>query len=165
MSKRILKEDFFPGGTADRNLPANAWVQSLVQEESTCPGTTKTGASNYWAHEPQLKLICVLRACAPQQEKPPQWEACALQQRIAFTHCNQRPPACRNWRPSTAKNKYIILKIKKKNTVWKHKRILTKKKKEFSKQQYAGAAHRSWLLKIQELSAGGSIIWNLRLTQ
>ena len=42
------------------------------------------------------------RARAPQQEKPPQWEACVLHRRVAPTHHNQRKPACR---PNTAKNK------------------------------------------------------------
>ena len=48
------------------------WVQSLAHEDSTCCGATK-------AHEPQLQSPCVTtpeahvpRACAPQQEKPPQ---------------------------------------------------------------------------------------------
>ena len=63
---------------------------------------------NYWAHAPQLlkpvhsrahvpQLLspcaattdaCAPRTCAPQQEKPPQWEAHALQRRVAPTHCN-----------------------------------------------------------------------------
>ena len=62
---------------------------------------------NYWAHAPQLRSLCsgacepqllsprattteahMPRACAPQQEKPPQWEACAPQQRVAPAHCN-----------------------------------------------------------------------------
>ena len=58
---------------------------------------------NYWAHTPQLlkpahsrarmpQLLspcaatteaCTPRTHAPQQEKPPQWEACALQQKVA----------------------------------------------------------------------------------
>ena len=37
-------------------------VQSLVQEDPTCCGTTKPKGHHYWAH-------------APQQEKPLQWEA------------------------------------------------------------------------------------------
>ena len=63
---------------------------------------------NYWARMPQLlkprhnrvHMLQLLspraatteahtpRAHAPQQEKPPQWEACALQQRVAPTHRN-----------------------------------------------------------------------------
>ena len=67
-------------------------VRALVQEDPTCCG----------AHEPQLLSLCsrarepqllsprattteahVPRAHAPQQEKPPQWEARALQRRVA----------------------------------------------------------------------------------
>ena len=55
-------------------------VQALVWEDATYHGATKPVRHNYWAHVP--------RACALQQEKPPQWEACALQRRVA--------PACHN---------------------------------------------------------------------
>ena len=39
----------FPGGTADRNLPANVetQVQCLVQEDSTCHTATKPVHHNY----------------------------------------------------------------------------------------------------------------------
>ena len=47
------------------------------------------------AHEPQLLSPCatttearVPRACAPQQEKPPQWEAHAQQPSVAPAHHN-----------------------------------------------------------------------------
>ena len=50
---------------------------------------------NYWACEPQLLTLrartteaCAPRARAPQQEKPPQWEARAPQWRVAPTRCN-----------------------------------------------------------------------------
>ena len=40
------------------------------------------------AYVPQLlKPVCT-RACAPQEEKPLQWEVHALQQRVAPAHCN-----------------------------------------------------------------------------
>ena len=55
-------------------------VRALVWEDPTCRGATKPVRHNYWAHVP--------RACAPQQEKPPQWEARAPQQRVAPAHCN-----------------------------------------------------------------------------
>ena len=70
------------------------WVQSQVWEDSTRPRATKPVHHNYWAcmlqgYEPQLLSpwaasteACMPGACAPQQEKPPQWEACALQQRV-----------------------------------------------------------------------------------
>ena len=51
------------------------WVESLVQEDSTCCEASKPICHNYWAF-------------VPQQEKPPRWEALALQ-----------------WRPSAAKKK------------------------------------------------------------
>ena len=62
------------------------WVWALVREDPTCCGTAgpvrhnywacalEPASHNYWAHAP--------RARAPQQEKPPQWEACAPQGRV-----------------------------------------------------------------------------------
>ena len=47
---------------------SQAW--SLVWEDPTCLRATKPGHHNYWA--------CAVEPCAPQQEKSPQWEACAL---------------------------------------------------------------------------------------
>ena len=85
------------------------WVWSLVWEDPTCCGATKPMCHNYWACAPRLlkparSRACVLQllsphaatteACAPrahasQQEKPPQWEACALQQGVASSRCNK----------------------------------------------------------------------------
>ena len=78
------------------------WVRALVQEDATCHRATKPVRHNYWActlepvshnyraREPQLLSPCattteahVPRARALQQEKPPQWEARTLQQRVA----------------------------------------------------------------------------------
>ena len=50
-------------------------VQSLVWEDSMCQGAAKPMCHNYWAH-------------APQQEKPPHWEAHAPQWRAASAHHN-----------------------------------------------------------------------------
>ena len=47
------------------------WVWSLVREVSTCHGATKLERRSYWAH--------LSRAHVPQQKKPLQWEAWALQ--------------------------------------------------------------------------------------
>ena len=60
-----------------RNPPANAWirVRSLVREDPTWHRATKPAHHKYWA-------------CAPQQEKPPQWETQARKQRIAPMCCN-----------------------------------------------------------------------------
>ena len=43
------------------------------------------------------------RARAPQQEKPPQWEARAPQQRVALARRNWRKPACSNEDPMQPK--------------------------------------------------------------
>ena len=55
------------------------------------------------AQEPQLLSLCgattealAPRACAPQQEKPPQWEARAPQRRVAPTHATRGKPTCKN---------------------------------------------------------------------
>ena len=82
-------------------------VQALVQEDPTCRRATKPMchnywacalepmSHNYWACEPQLMRprATITEACAPkahalQQEKPPQWEARALQRRVAPTRRN-----------------------------------------------------------------------------
>ena len=99
----------FPGGAVVKNLPDNAGDTSSIPglEDSTCRRATKPMRHNYWAcalelachnywtHVPQLLSLHatatearVPRAHAPQQEKPLQWEARALQRRVA--------PACRN---------------------------------------------------------------------
>ena len=100
-------------------------VRALGREDPTCSGATKPmrhnywvcalelTRHNYWARVPQLLSLCATtteahapRARALQQEKPPQWEARALQ-----------------WRPNAAKNnKYInkfIKKINKTKFIWK----------------------------------------------
>ena len=70
-------------------------VRALVREDPTCRGAAKPvrhnywawalepASHNYWARVPQLLKLVSPRACAPQQEKPPQWEARALQRRVA----------------------------------------------------------------------------------
>ena len=50
-----------------------------------CTATTEPVCCKYWT-EAQAP-----RACALQQEKPPKWEARALQWRIAPAHCNKDP--------------------------------------------------------------------------
>ena len=99
------------------------WVRSLVWEDPTCHGATnpmrhnywdcalEPASHNYWARVPQLLKPVHPTACAPQQEKPPQWEARALQLKKA--RAQQR-------RLNTAKDKEvnkIKLKIKIKNWV------------------------------------------------
>ena len=85
------------------HLPVQGtWVRVLVQEDPTGRGATKPMchnywacalepvSHNYWAREPQLLSLRATtteahapRARAPQQEKQLQWEADALQQRVA----------------------------------------------------------------------------------
>ena len=113
------------------HLPVQGtWVRALVREDPTPPGATKPMRHNYWArmprllslssraHEPQLLSPHATttearapRARAPQEEKPPQWEAHALQRRVAPAHRNQRKPAHSNEDPMQPKinkiNKFI----------------------------------------------------------
>ena len=63
------------------------------------------------AHEPQLLSphattaeACMPRACAPGQERPPQWEARALRRGVAPAHCNWRGPARSSEDPTQPKN-------------------------------------------------------------
>ena len=44
-----------------------------------------TGQLHLWALTTEATAS---RACAPQQEKPLQWEACTPQQTVASAHCN-----------------------------------------------------------------------------
>ena len=75
------------------------WVQALVREDPTCHRAIKPMRHNYWAWalEPVLPLLSpwatttearAPRARAPQQEKPPQWQAHTLQQIVAPGHRN-----------------------------------------------------------------------------
>ena len=84
-------------------------VRALVWEDPTCRGANKPVrhnywactlepvSGNYWAHAP--------RARAPQQEKPPQWEACAPQQRVAPARRQLEKAHEQQQRPNTAINK------------------------------------------------------------
>ena len=75
-------------------------VRALVWEDPTCCGATNPVCHNYWACalEPVSHNYRSLRATttearaprarAPLQEKPPQWEACTPQWRVAPAHCN-----------------------------------------------------------------------------
>ena len=86
----------FPGGAVVKNPPANAG------DTGSSPGLGRSymPRSNK-AREPQL-LSLRSRARAPQQAKPPQWEDCAPQWRVARTlqlekaHAQQRRPNTAN---------------------------------------------------------------------
>ena len=70
----------------------------LVREDCPCWRATEP-------HAPQLLKPACHRACALQQEKPPQWEGQASQ--LESRLCSPQPEkACaKQWRPSAAKNK------------------------------------------------------------
>ena len=106
-------------------------VRALVREDPTCRGATKPVRHDYWACtlEPACRNYwspCATttearapRAHVPQQEKPPQWEACATQRRVAPARRTQRKPARSKEDPMQPKIKnkikYINLLKKKKN--------------------------------------------------
>ena len=70
-------------------------VRALVWEDLTCRGATGTVSHNYWA--------CASGACAPQQERPRQWEARAPQLGVAPARSNWRKPSHRNEDPTQPK--------------------------------------------------------------
>ena len=89
-SKMNEKFRDFPGGVVVKNPPANAGDMGLIPG----PGRFHMPRSNY-ARAPQLLSPHAAtaearapRAHAPQQEKPPWWEAHAPQQRVAPGHHN-----------------------------------------------------------------------------
>ena len=60
----------FPGGAVVKDPPANAG------DTGSSPGPGRS-------HMPRRSQALASGARAPQQEKPPQWEACAPQRRVA----------------------------------------------------------------------------------
>ena len=62
----------FSAGPVLRSPIQGVAVQLIVREDPTCHSATKPMLHNYWSQHP--------RAHAQHQEKPPQWEAQALQQ-------------------------------------------------------------------------------------
>ena len=71
----------FPGSPVGKNRPAKAGNTGLIPGPGTnilyTTGQLSPMRPNYWAHTPQL--MKPMWAHAQQQEKPPQWEAHALQ--------------------------------------------------------------------------------------
>ena len=63
-------------------------VWSLVWEDSTCCRAAKQTHWNYWS-----------------TQKPPQWEACALQLESSLCSLQLEKARVQQWRPSTVKNK------------------------------------------------------------
>ena len=92
----------FPGGTVVKNPPANAGDMGsspglgrshMLRGNKAC--TPQLLSLHSRAHEPQLLSLHatitearVPRARAPQQDKPPQWEARAPQPRVAHARRN-----------------------------------------------------------------------------
>ena len=72
-------------------------VWSLAQEDPTCLGAAKPIGHNYWSGTP--------KAHARQWEKPPQWEAWALQLESSPDSPQLEKAHRQQWRPSTAKKK------------------------------------------------------------
>ena len=90
-------------------------VQALVREDPTCRKAAKPVRHNYWAwalertshnywspHATTTEAH-MPRARAPQQKKPPQWEARALR-RVAPACRNQRKAHKQQRRPNAARN-------------------------------------------------------------
>ena len=107
LSKTYLRDSPVAQWLRIRLPMQGTWVRALIREDPTGCGATKLMrhnywacalepmSHNYWAREPQLLSpraatteVHMLRACAPQQGKPPQWEARTLQRRVAPPRCN-----------------------------------------------------------------------------
>ena len=97
------------------------WVRALVREDPTCRGAAGPVSHNYWA--------CASEACAPQQERPRQWEARAPRWRVAPARRNWRKPSHRNEDPTHWKINKFIKKKKKKNHLGSLVIQILKKKK------------------------------------
>ena len=88
------------------------WVRSLVWEDPACCGSTKPVSHSCWAPVPQLLKPEYSRACALQQEKPPHWEAHALQLALPLLSTTRGKPV-QQQRPSPAVKKKINKNLKK----------------------------------------------------
>ena len=85
----------FPGGAVDKNPPANAGDTASIPGPGKPPHPTCYGATKPVCHNYRVRLLQLLSpraainearaptACAPQQEKPPQRDTCALRRRVA----------------------------------------------------------------------------------
>ena len=70
-------------------------VRAPVREDPTCRGAARPVSHNYWA--------CASGTCAPQRERPRQWEARAPRWRVAPARRNWRKPSHRNEDPTQPK--------------------------------------------------------------
>ena len=105
----IKKKQGFPGGPVVKNPSCSVGDTSLIPGQ----GRPHTPQGD-WASVPQLRSPCATttkkpvrpRACAPLQEKPPQWEATLAMQLESSPHLPQLEKAwAHQWRPRTAQNK------------------------------------------------------------
>ena len=90
------------------------WVPPLVQEDCTCLGATRPVCYHYSAFMPQLWKPTFSRARVLQQEKSLPGEAHAPQLESSPHSLQLEKAHIQQWRPSTAKKKYvkiIILKV------------------------------------------------------
>ena len=79
-------------------------VQSLVWEKPTVPWSNQTRGPQLLSPRAATTEAWD-RACAPQQEEPPHWEAHTLQGRVAPPHSNQRKPEHSNEDPTQSKQR------------------------------------------------------------
>ena len=108
-----------------------SWVWSLIWDNPTCHRASKAVGHNYWAPVPQLLKFVRPRACAPQQEKPLQWEVCKPQLETSPCLLQLEKSPQINKDPAQPKiNVYINKIIKKSNNnntvlyIWKLQRNL-----------------------------------------
>ena len=88
-------------------------VRALVWEDPTCRRATKPVSHNYWA--------CASGACAPQRERPRQWEARAPRWRVAPARWKLEKVLVKKWRPNTVKEKKKkrqIIRVYQLNVSW-----------------------------------------------
>ena len=85
----------YPDGSVVKNLlpMQKTWVQSQIQEDTTCHSTTKPVCHNYWAcgsraWELQLLKPSLPTICAPRRE------ATTVQQRLAPLFAEARESTC-----------------------------------------------------------------------
>ena len=110
----------FPSGTVTRTALANAGdtgsipgpgrFHMLRATKAWAPQLLEPVSSRAWEQQlmsPRAATaeVHVPRAHAAQEEKPPQWEAWARQQRTAPTHHNKRKPTHSNKDPAQLKIK------------------------------------------------------------
>ena len=90
----------FLGGPVAGNLPANA------EDTGSVPGRIGFHMpQGSWAHVWQILKPTHPRACAPQQEKPPQWDVRTPQLESSPSLLQLEKAQVQQQRPSTAKKK------------------------------------------------------------